>query len=85
MFFVKRNICMIYIQAVNPPNFHPMYNFPCMCRSLPGGGGRAELLLKVQHRSLLGGEEFLGQLSLDLDQACPTNPYLYILTVCYLV
>ena len=36
------------------------------CRSIPQQGNRAEVVLKVLHRSFMGGDEFLGQISLPL-------------------
>ena len=35
-------------------------------RSIPQYGNRSEILLKVLHRNFMGGDEFLGQLSLPL-------------------
>ena len=37
-----------------------------MCRQIPQYGNRSEVVLKVLHRSYLGGDEFLGQVSLPL-------------------
>ena len=36
------------------------------CRAIPQYGNRSEVVLKVLHRSYLGGDEFLGQVSLPL-------------------
>ena len=35
-------------------------------RSIPQYGNRSEILLKVLHRNFMGGDEFLGQLTLPL-------------------
>ena len=40
-------------------------NLP-FCRIIPEQGNRAEVVLKVLHRSFMGGDEFLGQISLPL-------------------
>ena len=37
-----------------------------MCSQIPQYGNRSEVVLKVLHRSYLGGDEFLGQVSLPL-------------------
>ena len=36
------------------------------CRPIPQYGNRSEVVLKVLHRAYLGGDEFLGQVSLPL-------------------
>jgi len=36
--------------------------------SIPQQGNRAEVVLKVLHRSFMGGDEFLGQISLPLQE-----------------
>ena len=35
-------------------------------RSIPDQGNRSEVVLKVLHRNFMGGDEFLGQISLPL-------------------
>ena len=35
-------------------------------RSIPEQGNRAEVVMKVLHRNIIGGDDFLGQVSLPL-------------------
>ena len=37
-----------------------------LSRSIPEQGNRAEVVMKVLHRNIIGGDDFLGQVSLPL-------------------